>query len=521
METVKQADDEFTINTSFLKRFTADQWIIAGLFALSFLIHIIYKNASLFHFDSVFDTLVVERTIANWELHYSYGWGAPGMVVLVSLVYFFHHLLTGTTSAELAYIIINILSASVAIPLVFLLSRHLTKDRFISAWAALFFCVMPIWLSITTYPKTHAMAIAFGISSMLFFLQSKSQSRSARQRLFLIIAGILSGFGIAIRPFSAFYLLPMAVLYLSDSVSIRSKKVCIDKTNVSMKNAALFFIPMILVWYLLFFARLQDTGGLPGFREQLSYEQREGWQGFFSSEAKTSFDNITKTIGVVGWITAALGVAYCVMKKRWALLAALAIWGGSFFFYLGNLLPTSARFIVDALVPLAILIAMGVRLVHANQRWVGIGLVVFLFITMFATIHPIIRERAEYSGPRGFAEFVRDNTEPNALIVSSDEYVFIQRYANRSTRYWIEGGIDAVVATLKEGTPVYAIETSFAFTTPQDKERMQGLFTFQVIGEARNEHYQFSELEHHFFNEKLIKVTLKEKEQSSSARDVA
>lgn len=526
MGAARRPDDESTFNEStfdlsslrpLLERFTSDRWIIVWLFIFSLLIHIMYRNASLYHFDSIYDTLAVERTITDWKLYYSYGWGAPGMVVLVSIVYFFNQLLTGTTSAELAYTIVNILSASIAIPIVFLLSRYLTKDRFISVWAALFFSVMPIWLSVTTYPKTHAMAIVFGISSMFFFLHSLSDHR---QR-YLVIAGVLSGFGIAIRPFNVFYLFPMAALYFSDSIQIHTKKVHIDRTAVSMKTAALFFIPMILIWYLLFFARLQESGGLLGFKTQLSHEQREGWQGFFSSEGKTSFDNLTKTIGIAGWLAAGLGIVYSIMKKKWALLAALLLWGGLFFFYLGNLLPTAARFIVDALVPLAILMAMGVRLVHANQRWIGIGLAVFLLATMFMTIRPIIKERADYSGPRGFAEFVRGSTEPDALIVSSDEYVFIQRYADRATRYWIEGGIDEVREALQNGTPVYAMETSFAFTSPQDRQRMQNIFNFQVIGEAKNENYQFSELEHRFFNEKLMKVTLREQPSSSTSSPTA
>ena len=136
-----------------------DRVILRLLFLLSLVIHRVYQNAGLYHFDSAFDTLVVERTVNEWSLNYSYGWGAPGMVVLVSIIYFIQSFF-GATSAEFAYNFVNIFSASIAIPFVFILTKYLTKDRFIAIVSALFFCVMPIWLAITTYPKTHAMTIA-------------------------------------------------------------------------------------------------------------------------------------------------------------------------------------------------------------------------------------------------------------------------------------------------------------------------------------------------------------------------
>ena len=49
---------------------------------------------------------------------------------------------------------------------------------------------------------------------------------------------------------------------------------------------------------------------------------------------------------------------------------------------------------------------------------------------------------------------------------------------------------------------------------PADQQRIQGMYNLQVIGEAPNEVYQFSELEHRIFNEKLIKITLKDEQPS-------
>ena len=176
--------------------------------------------------------------------------------------------------------------------------------------------------------------------------------------------------------------------------------------------------------------------------------------------------------------------------------------------------------LVDLLVNLgvpAILMAMGVRLVYANQKYVGIAVAIFLIVSMFATIQPLIKDRADYSGPRGFAEYVKANTEPNAVIVSSDEYLFIRRYGERKTFYWLGEGIDDVGVNLRNATPVYAIESSFAFTSQDDQRRIQNLYNLQVIGEAPNEVYQFSELEHKLFNEKLIKITLKEEVAPASS----
>lgn len=511
----KKSDDEISINLAVIKKYLKDDRVILGLlFLLSLVIHLVYQNAGLYHFDSAFDTLVVERTVNEWSLNYSYGWGAPGMVVLVSIVYFFQNFITGATSAEFAYSFVNIFSASIAIPFVFILTKYLTKDRFIAIVSALFFCVMPIWLSITTYPKTHAMTIAIGVAAVYLFLRSRDVENKRNQALLLVTSGALTGLAISIRPFSVFYMLPMAIIYLASGFSMKNKKIILDKRIINIKNVLLFFIPIFAVWYLLFFVRLDIAGGFGAFKAQLANEQRAGWQGMFNAQTKLSFGYLTTTIGWVGWIVALLGLVYSFLKREKVLAIALFVWGASFFFYLGNLLPTEARFLTDALVPLAILMAMGVRLVYANQKYVGIALAIFLIVTMFAMIQPLIKDRADYSGPRGFAEYVKANTEPNAIIVSSDEYMFIRRYGERETLYWIEGGIDTVGESLRNGTPVYAIESSFAFTTPADQQRIQGMYNLQVIGEAPNEVYQFSELEHRIFSEKLIKITLKEEQQN-------
>ena len=80
--------------------------------------------------------------------------------------------------------------------------------------------------------------------------------------------------------------------------------------------------------------------------------------------------------------------------------------------------------------------AMGCRIVHANNKYAGFALAAIIFILTFSSIYPTLKDRHDYSGTREFAEWIGDVTEPNAFIVSSDQYMFVNRYANRSTFYF-------------------------------------------------------------------------------------
>ena len=109
----------------FLKN---DRLILISLFVLTILLRIIFKNAGLYHWDSLKDVLVIEEMLKTGEIQYSYAYGAPGMVAFVFIFYWIANLLTGTTSAEGAYFFVTFLTSGLAVVLTYLISKKITKD---------------------------------------------------------------------------------------------------------------------------------------------------------------------------------------------------------------------------------------------------------------------------------------------------------------------------------------------------------------------------------------------------------
>ena len=488
------------------------KWLLPLLlFLFPLILHLLYKNAGVYHFDTAFDLWAIEETVKTNTIVYSYGWGAPGNIVLMALLFKIDSLIRGATSAEFVYFLVNFIAASLSSVVLYALVHQLTKQRFVSIAAALLLAVHPIWLSVTTYPKTLAITVLAGLAGMYYVAKAIQEPKYR----YLIGAGALFGFAMSIRPFAGFFVIAAFILFTGSTIRITNGKLAISKQHWNIPKLAAAVAVLILVPTLLMLPRIIHVGGVQEWRAQLAGEQRGGWQGLFSDQLKISAGYVTTSIGILGWIIAALGAVWLALRKRFILLATLLIWFGCYLFYLGNLLPTEARFVMEGIPALLTIIAFGCDAVYQKKKWAGIVLLLILMITMFSVIHPIIKARHEYSGSRGFAEFVRDNTESNAWIIIGDQHVFMTRYANRSVfgapdNVRGKARVDLIEEKIKNGTPMYLAETGIMFLTPEEQQIIQDRFVLGVIGSARNEVYQFSELEQKPYEERLIKLIIKE-----------
>lgn len=501
-----------------LDAFHKEWLVLLLLFLFPLALHILFKNAGLYHFDTAFDVWAIEETVKTGKLTYSYGWGAPGNVVLTSGMYLVDRLIRGDVSAEFVYFLQNFIAAALASVVVYLIVNKLTKDRFMAIASSLLLSVTPIWLSTTTYPKTHAITELAALLAVWFVLKAIDEPR----QVWLLLSGFFLGFSISIRPFSIFYLLPLLVFYISGTVSLKEGKLALSKQHWHPLKLASFAAPMVLVPFLLLLPMILARGGMDGWLASLANEQRGGWQGILSQQTPIALSYITRSIGILGWIAALGGAVWLGIRKQWAFLLALLLWGGSFFFYLGNLLPTEARFLNSTMIPVCVMMASGCTLLYHQQAkkklWgkpVGIILLALLMITTFSVIYPVIKARHDYSGSRGFAEFVGANTESNARIIIGDQHIFIKHYAKRQDFVApdeVRGAarVQLMVETVKSGTPLYLAESGIAFLTPEERQAIQDNFNIVVVGSAKNEVYQFSEFDLKPYEERLMKLVIKD-----------
>jgi 4-amino-4-deoxy-L-arabinose transferase-like glycosyltransferase len=490
-----------------------EQLILIGLFLLVILIRILFKNGSVYHWDSLKDVLIIEDILKTGEFQYSYAYGAPGMIAFVFIFYWIHNLFTGTLSAEGAYFFATFLTAGLSVVLLYIITKKITKDTFISISSALIFSFNTIFLSVTTYPKTHSIALFFTLMSFyLIFLYYNRKSS-----WILALSGIFFGLSVAVRILNVFMFLPILYIYLNPRKEKSTIK--IKKSKLSIKNFLYFALPSFLTWYILFYKKIKELGGFSSYINSLFIEQGAavGWQGFFSSSLKTSAAYLYTSMALIGTILLIVGVWYGFKKyKKTSIL--LAIWFLPLFFYFANISLPQARFFIILLPALSIFIALGSKYIYDKNKLIGILAVLVVILSTFAIAYPIIKYRHDYSGPKEFALWVAENTEEGSIILANDAGWFIEYYGNQTIlappRSGNDEDIEKFIQKLENYTEhniqIYATQEGFSIDPGQKTmAAIDKKFNIEIIDKHQTEIYQYSELELRKYEEYLFKLTPK------------
>ena len=503
------------------------------LFIFAIVLYLMLKNGGLWHFDSYADAVTVEQMLETKKLEYSYGYGAPGAIVTIFPFYYIDHLITGQKYAERAYFFVNFLTATLGIILLYFICMRLFRNKFIATAASLFLLATPIFFSATSYPKTHSISVLYGLLGGWLLLKATdyeknhedtkehkdSDNKKSKWMNYLLIG--LSGFAfslnIAIRPDGIFYLIPFCLLYLSPKISMKKLSFAIPKNRFTIKKILLFIFCLFIIWFLLFLPKIQENG----FAElNPSTETRGGWQGFFSDNLKPSFGHLTISITWLGWFTALIGLWYCWKKELYLEGAFLVLFFVETFFFYGNLAVIHARFLIPALIPLVVLMALGCYVVYYNKKSLGILLVAILVVWMFATIYPIVKSRHDYSGTKEFGKWVGEVTEDNAVVMTNDLGFFVQRYGNRKIIFHprsadskeIEGFMRELRDYSSNNISIYATREGFAID-PGELVQKALLQEYDVlfVGQKTTEWYGDGTLKLALYDEPLLKLVPKNK----------
>jgi len=494
----------------FLKGLNKDSYIILGLFILTILTRIIFRNGSVFHWDSLKDIIVIEDTLRLGSLQYSYAYGAPGMVAFVFLFYWINNLLTGTTTAETSYFFATFLTTGLSVVLLYLITKTITKDKLISFASALILSFNVIFLTVTTYPKTHAIALFFTLMSM-YLIQIYNKKKSP---WLLIASGACFGFSVSIRLLNLLIIFPMLFIYLNPKK--KGKYYSIKKKKFNILNLVYFTVSSLTVWFLLFYNKIVELGGISQYLNSLIVEQNAsvGWLGLFSKSLVISLKYLYQSITIVGLLILIIGLWQC-FKKQGKLLLFLMIWIVPSLLYFGNIPMPQARFFIIILPAISILISIGINYLYKKNNLVGIIALVILVIVMFSTAYPIISYRHSYSGPKELSLWIKNNTEENSIIISNDIGWFIEYYGDRKIitppRYGDDKEINDFIEKLKNysknGTTIYITREGLAIDPGQKVAKaLDTNFDPVLIGEKESEIYQYSELELRKYKEQLFKL---------------
>ena len=141
------------------------------------------------------------------------------------------------------------------------------------------------------------------------------------------------------------------------------------------------------------------------------------------------------------------------------------LWLSTFFYFVSSA-GYAARFFSE-LMPL-LCIAIAIVLDSAGNAWKWVGALSLLAVLLLSQILPLLVARHQHNGMREFSMSIAGATESNAIIITADDRLFVERYAMRRTlsypisadaavyRRWIT----EIGQMQREGTSVYVVSTA-------------------------------------------------------------
>ena len=466
-------------------------------------------NDGLFHYDSVDFAIQAERTVEELKIHYAHGMGFPGMAILNGLAYGTDALIRGTQSAELSITLLSIIFGAAAVVIFYLFTKELTQDRFIAFTAALLFSITPLFLSVTTFAMSHGASVFFSLLAIFLFQKSAQKEQRLKYAL-IILSGLTLGFAMTIRITNVLYAALIPLLYFNPQLEHQGLILDKPKLRDLALTAALLMSALILVFLLLYWPKL-STEGISFITGQAELAP---WLGIYSEMTLFLLGWLNRSVTLFGWVLMLGGIIYALKEKRYSIV--LLIWFVLIAIYFLNLSGVvSPRYLIPLLIPIYIFIATALEWIKRKNKLVAVVTIVVLVLVMLIPVYPILEFRTQYCGPKEFAYYVQQNTEPDSVVIAMDEWIFLKYYADRATlQHPREGNetkikefLSVIDSYLDNNTPVYIIETGFSYDPGQKVQKaMLSRYNLTLIGSNLNEDYHKKAMFDGKFEERLYRV---------------
>ncbi len=227
-------------------------------------------------------------------------------------------------------------------------------------------------------------------------------------------------------------------------------------------------IPALIIFTVFFVPKMIYEPGfsLIGNIQSVSEETNRGFS-FFSDMLVLSFTWATFSLTWLGWILSLVGLGLLFKDKKLVAIALLA-WFFFFFMYLGNIISTSPRFVIPALVAPVMLSAFALDQIRLRYDVASVGIILFIIIVwMMTNIYPVIDYRRGYCGPCEFSKKIGATVGPNARVMAMDESQHYEYYAGTTSighpggkdildPMKVQASLDFIDGLLRNDTPVYA-----------------------------------------------------------------
>jgi hypothetical protein len=456
------------------------------LFSISFFFRLYYMNEGLFHHDEIWIAQAVERLYARSELIGAVN-GRYGSILLNAIFYAPYRAFTGAV-AEKVISFTSILSGALLVVVVYYLVLEFIDNRVSAFLAALFLNFNFLFLTFSTIGKENIANALFAVLAILLILRGVKQNS-----IYLKVLGFASfAFSITVHE-AGIALLPILLAFLTlFHLACRRphKLLFLDFGLFLVLISVPFFLYLGKVFFRAATVRSTDTA-------------------FFEGLFTPIFAIAAKDLYQICWVPLlALAAAGAFqLKKNLKVLVPLCLWILLLFYY-GNISCYCARYLLYIVIPIVIFAGIGAGVLlerFKSMNWkIMSGGIILLLVCGYGLFnaYPLISFRREYCGPKRMALHVQANTEPDALIITEDESVYITYYARREvmshpdTDYALNRDFVEMIRDIAlTGRKVYVNSSAFSYDAKAYFEKlMRKNFELVPAGQVLDEDYHRPEL---------------------------
>jgi 4-amino-4-deoxy-L-arabinose transferase-like glycosyltransferase len=403
------------------------RWIIPILLLFfSLLLRLALISKGPYHVDCLTLAINAQQTLANHQLHYQFGTGYP-LTVLTGSLFVGLTRLFALHDPVFAVNLMSVIFSSLSVLILYLLVENLFNSR-AAFFSALLFSLHPIFLSLSVYGNSHTVSIFFLLCSLYALASSKQRFSQLLFALFFGLMGAarLQDMILIIAPISIFW-----IFWYKNAISNFGRRIftltlCI---SVAFLIAGLFHIP-----YLLNSTHLQYSSQ---FKIFWTIGLTKNFLGFFSPYLIRSFKIIGFSTTLSSMLIAWFGLTK-MLKEKLPLAILVITWFSIPLMFYGNLMTSVPRFFLISIPPLCLAFGYGIdRLLCTRKFIMKLSLaticVLIILLPNVTNIFPILLFRHTHALLPDWAHYVKNHTEPNALIISGDDEAFFNYYGQRQT----------------------------------------------------------------------------------------
>jgi hypothetical protein len=470
--------------------------MLAGVFILSLAVRLALISKGPYNLDTLNLVIQSQKTIETGILQHLFGTGYP-LTVLLGALFILAGKIFAVPDPVFAVNLMSVVLSSGGVALLYRMTEE-CFGRLPAVLAAVSLSLCPIFLALSVYGNTHAPAIFFLLSGVLFFRRFLKNNRGRDMIVSAVFFGAMGAARLQdlalVFPAMCFGVMfgqPVGTGLPRSSLKSRLKALAAFFL-IAAATAGAFHLPYI-------FQNNQEYGVNLWRFWQAGFQDK--YMGILSPRLLVAGKHLADNFTWLGLMISFAGLLL-TGRKNMSLGIFLLFWiAGPLVFYGNHRFIINPRFLSVILPPLAIgqgyLTAEVIRK-YPLARLALIPVFVLMIFLPCLRGYPALKFRHEHALLPDFVRWVAASVEPGARVIAADEALFYKYYTPCRVLYRPADVLraapedlarfkDTVDALLDQQIPVY-ITTASLYAYDRDRH-FSGFFKSQYDGERVGSHY--------------------------------